>query len=394
MGAKTVAGLIIIGGLVAGGVLYKQQIQDLLMPPAPKASSTEAQAKPAAPARVVPVTIGKAEAKQVPLRVDSIGSVQAMSTVTLKTRVESIVAEVLVNDGAIVNAGDVLFRLDARSIDAQIKQAEAGVQRDAVMLEQARRTVKRQEDLQARDIGARSTLEDSRSAAGAAEATLASDQAQLENLKVQRSYYTIAAPISGRIGSIALKVGNIAKTGDSTTPLGVINQFKPIYVAFPVPQRAMIDLREAVRQGTAEVSVQPQGLDRSVKGRIGFVDNSFDPTNGTISVRAVFDNEDDLLWPGALCNVRVTLRMEQGVTVAREAVQSSQNGNFVYIVEDGVARVRPVTVARVVDREAVIASGLKGGETVVTDGQLQLTDGARVQARTASSALETKKDAS
>jgi len=378
---RKVWGLVLVALAVVGGGIGWQRFGSDYFRNAASAQTAPPPAKASPPQRVVPVTVGKAIAKEVPLDVDSIGTVQAVATVTLRTRVEAQVSEVLVEDGARVRKGDVILRLDARSIDAQIRQAEALVQRDTVLLDQARRTVKRQEDLQQREVGARTLLEDSRSAASAAEATLASDQAQLELLRVQRTYYTIQAPIDGRIGSVGLKVGNIAKTGDSTTPIGTINQFQPIYVAFPVPQRHIVALRQAIATGTAVVNVRPQGLDHVVKGKVAFVDNSFDPASGTISVRALFDNGDEQLWPGTLCTVKVTLRMEPGVTVPREAVQSSQKGSFVYVVEDGAAKVRPVEIARLLENEAVVLSGLSGGETVVTDGQLQLTNGVKVQPR-------------
>ena len=347
----------------------------------------------------VPVTTAVAEKKPVPLTVDALGTVQTIASVIVRSRAESQITEVLVKDGALVKEGDILFKLDSRGIEAQIKQVEASLQKDLSLLDQARRTVRRQEDLQARGVGALTVLEDSRSNVAGAEAQSHVTEAMLDNLKVQFSYYTVRAPIEGRVGNIALKIGNIAKTGDSVTPLAVINQFKPIYVAFALPQRVLPELRSALTQGTASVSVTPQGFTQVLQGKVAFVDNSFDTASGTISVRGEFENAEELLWPGALCNVVISFRSDESVTVPREAVQSSQTGSFVFMVKDGTAVAQPVTVARTNDREAMIAKGLAGGETVVTDGQMLLSSGTRVEPRTpagsapAAAAAEPKKGA-
>lgn len=331
--------------------------------------------------RVVSVVTGSAQKTRVPFRVDSIGSVQSISTVTVRSRVESQIMEVLVSDGAIVKSGDILFKLDSRAIEAQIRQSEATVAKDKVLIEQATRIVRRQEELQAKQVGALSVLEDSRSSLAGAQAQAQADQAQLDNLRVSLSFYTIRAPIDGHVGSVGLKVGNIAKTGDASVPLVVINQFKPIYVSFSVPQRYLDDLRDAMTKDSATVTVTPQGLTQSYEGKVAFVDNTFDAASGTVAVRAIFENADEGLWPGTLCSVRITMRSEDGITVPREAVQTGQSGTFVFVVEDGVAKVRPVTISRQIDKYAVVTSGLTGTETVVTDGQVSLVNGVRVEVR-------------
>lgn len=348
------------------------------------ASAAHAQTppqKPAAPqARGVPVFMTAAVQKPMPVRFDTIGVVQAVASVVLRSRVESQVTEVLVADGASVKEGDVLVRLDQRTVEAQIKQAEAQVARSQAQLEQAQRDMRRYEQLIASDAGSRVNLENSRTQVASLQAQILSDQAALENLKVQLGFYTIRAPISGRIGVVGVKPGNIAKTADTATPFATLIQTNPIYVAFAVPQKLLTDLRGAMGDGTASVTATPQGTSKSATGKIAVIDNTVDNASGTITLRAVFDNQDELLWPGALCNVRVTLRTEpNAIVVPREAVQTGQSGNFVFVVQDGVAKVRPVKLDRAVDGEAVIASGLNAGENVVTDGQLLLTDGARVE---------------
>lgn len=348
------------------------------------ASVAHAQSQPprqgGQPVRTVPVLMSSAVQKPMPVRFDTIGVVQPMASVVLRSRVESQVTEVLVADGATVKEGDVIVRLDQRTIEAQIKQAEAQISRSQAQLEQAQRDVRRFEQLIANDAGSRVNLDNSRTQMATLQAQIIADQAALENLKVQLGFYTIRAPISGRIGVVGVKPGNIAKTADTATPFATLIQTSPIYVAFAVPQKLLTDLRSAMMDGTAVVTATPQGATKSATGKIAVIDNSVDNASGTITLRAVFDNESELLWPGALCNVRVTLRTEpNAVVVPREAVQTGQNGNFVFVVQDGVAKVRPVTVDRAIDNESVILSGVKAGDSIVTDGQLLLTDGVRVE---------------
>jgi membrane fusion protein, multidrug efflux system len=330
----------------------------------------------------VPVAVGKAARKPMPVRLDAIGTVQAMATVTVRSRVDSQILEVFVKDGAIVKEGDVLFKLDSRQIEAQQKQAEANLARDRAALQFAQNEQKRQEELAKRDFASGQKLETARSAAEGLTATVQGDEAAIDNMKALLSYYTIKAPISGRVGAIALKEGNIARSGDAAPALATIIQVTPIYVAFTVPQRYLPDIRTAMQIGNAKVEAIPHGYAKGAEGTFAFIDNTLDSTTGTINVRAVFENKDELLWPGALCAVRAILRMQpDAVAVPREAIQAGQTGNFVFVVDNnGAARIKPVTVDREVDGESVV-TGLNGGETVVTDGQLLLTDGARVAPR-------------
>ncbi|MFO1149057.1 MAG: efflux RND transporter periplasmic adaptor subunit [Alsobacter sp.] len=334
--------------------------------------------------RIAAVAVGKAERRPMPVRFDTIGTVQPIATVTVRTRVESQILRVAFDDGAVVKEGDVLFELDSRGIVAQIKQAEANLARSRAQLEQAQRDVKRYELLNASDVGSKVTLDNSRTTVLTVQAQIHADEAALEALTVQLSYYTIRAPISGRVGIAGIKAGNIAKTGDGSVPLAVINQISPIYVAFNVPQRLLPELREALAKGTSKVQATPQGLTDAVDGKVAVIDNNVDGTSGTITLRGIFENPDEVLWPGQLCDVRLVIRTEpEAITVPREAVQQSQNGLIVFVVEDGQARVRPVTVDRSLRGLSVVKTGLQGNETVVTDGQLLLTDGTKVETRAA-----------
>jgi len=360
------------------------------LPGAPAApAKTEAGATTARPNAPlvrppVPVNIDTVERGPMPVRVDAVGMAQPMASVALKTRIDAQIEKVFVPDGAQVKAGDVLVKLDSRQIEAQIKQTEANIAKDQAAVEQAQRDAARSNDLFGRGAGTQTKADDALTQVAATKATLAADQALLDNQKVQSSWYTLIAPITGRVGTFNVKAGNIVRSGDNTATgiIATIVQTSPIYVAFSIPQTVLGDVREAIAAGKSEVRATPQGGKRSAVGKIAVLDNTIDAATGTIMVRAIFENADDVLWPGQLCNVRVTLRVDPDVvSVPRTATQSGQLGNFVYIVENGVARSRKVSVGRFQDGRDIILDGLKGGETVVSDGALLLIDGSRVDIR-------------
>ncbi|MDB5532654.1 MAG: hypothetical protein JWO28_969, partial [Hyphomicrobiales bacterium] len=244
--------------------------------------------------------------------------------------------------------------------------------------------VARYTELLAKNAGTKINLDNAKTAAATAQANMASDRAQIDNLKIQLTWYTIKAPITGRVGSISVKAGNIVRAGDNTATgiLATIVQTSPIYVAFSLAQFQLPDLRESIGAAGAEVQATPQGSRKASQGKIAFIDNTIDPTTGTVTVRASFDNVDEALWPGQLCNLRMVLRIDQDVvSIPRDATQSGQTGNFVYVVENGIARIRPVKVGRTQDGRDIILDGLKGDETLVLDGALALSNGARIVIR-------------
>lgn len=335
------------------------------------------------------VVLDQARRGEVPVVHDAVGTVQPLAVVALKSRVDAQVQDITVPDGAVVKEGQLLARLDSRQIEAQIKQAEASLVRNKTVLEQATRDVGRFEELVARNAGTRVSLDNARTQVAAAKASILGDQAQIENLKVQLSFYTIRAPISGRIGTVNVKAGNIIRAGDNTVTgtLATIVQTTPIYVVFSVPQRLLADYRAAINSKDSYVEAIPQGSKEPVRGRIAFIDNTIDPATGTVAVRAEFANGDDKLWPGQLCNLRVVLRTEQDVvSVPRTATQTGQNGNYVYVIDNGIARVRPVKISRTQDGRDIVAEGMKGGEQIVVEGALALFNGARIETRTPASA--------
>jgi RND family efflux transporter MFP subunit len=339
-----------------------------------------AQAQRQSAPRAVPVEVAVAEKKSVPVRVEALGSVTPIASVAVKPRVDTEIVDVHFRDGAMVNKGDLLFTLDSRAIEAQAKQVEGLLAGAKANLEQAERDVARYTELIAKNATTMVTLQNARTQVNIYRASVDSNTAQLENLRIQLSYCTIRAPITGRASMAAVKVGNFVRQAD-LTPLATIIQTAPIYVTFSLPQGYLPDLRQALSNETASIEAVIPGDPRSAGGQVTMIENSVDAPTGTVPVRATMPNEDELLWPGTLVTVGLTFREETAVTVPSTAVQVSQSGTYVFVVKGDVATVQPVEVARVLGSESVLAKGLEGGETVVTNGQLLLVNGTKVAVR-------------
>jgi RND family efflux transporter MFP subunit len=330
--------------------------------------------------RMVSVELAKAERKSVPVDVDSIGTVTPISSVALKSRVETTIVSVHFEDGARVGEGDLLFTLDARQIDAQIEQAEGMIAKDQAQLEGAQRDLRRYNDLVTKGATTQVNVDNAKTQSDILIGTIKADQAALDNLKVQKSYTLIRAPFAGRISAANVKVGNFVRPAD-TAPLAVINQMAPVYVTFAIPQRVLVDLREAMTKADSRVIATIPGHQRSEDGKVAMVENTVDATTGMVTVRGIMNNENETLWPGTLVATKLIIRSEDSVVVPTVAVQRSQSGNYVFVVKDGVAKVRPVKVDRTFQGTSVISEGLSGDENVVVDGQLLLSDGSRVEPR-------------
>ena len=339
-----------------------------------------AQAPQPQRARVVSVELAKAERKKVPYEVDAIGTVTPIASVALKSRVETTIVGVPFQDGAKVAEGDMLFLLDARQIDAQIAQAEGTLARDQAQLAGAERDVRRFNDLIGKGATTQVNVDNAKTQADILAGTIKADQSVLDNLRVQKSYTEIRAPFPGRVSAASVKIGNFVRPAD-TSPMATLNQMAPVYVTFAVPQRVLAELRDGMAGGTASVRAIVPGNGKSEDGKIAMVENTVDATTGMVTVRGVMDNATELLWPGTLVNAKLTVRMEDAVTVPSVAIQRSQSGNFVFLVKDGTAVVQPVEVSRTVQGQSVVTKGLNGGEDVVTDGQLLLSNGVKVEAR-------------
>jgi len=330
--------------------------------------------------RTVPVEVATAVKKTVPVTVEALGNVTPIASVAVKPRIDSEIIGVHFRDGATVNQGDLLFTLDSRAIEAQAKQVEGLLNGAKANLEQAERDVARYTELVAKNATTIVTLQNARTQVNIYRASVDSNTAQLENLNVQLSYCSIRAPIAGRASMAAVKVGNFVRQADMA-PLATIIQTAPIYVTFALSQNYLPDLRQALANETATIEALIPGDPRRGTGQVTMIENSVDAPTGTVPVRATMPNTDELLWPGTLVTVQLTFRQEQAVAVPSTAVQVSQAGTYVFVVKDEQAELQPVTVARVVGSESVISSGLVGGETVVTNGQLLLTNGTKVAVR-------------
>lgn len=339
-----------------------------------------AQAPQSAQPRAVSVEVAPAVRKSSPVTLDALGTVTPIASVAVKSRLETEIVKVHFADGAMVKEGDLLFTLDGRSLEAQIRQVQATIAGAKAQLEQAERDVARYTELVAKNAATQVSLNNATTQVNIWRASAESNTANLDNLRVQLSYCTIRAPISGRISAASVKVGNFVRPADAAA-LATIIQTAPIYVSFTTPQRFLPELRHALANENGAVDAVIPGETRRAQGQVTMIENAVDPATGMVMARATMPNEDALLWPGTLVTVQLILRNEDAVTVPSSAVQVSQTGSFVFVVQDNVATVKPVKVARTVGNESVIGSGLIGGETVVTDGQLLLTDKARVTVR-------------
>ena len=367
---RILAAVIVLGVVAGGGLTYRF----FLAGNANAVSNGPARTPPAQP-----VTAATVVEKAVPVQLTAIGTVQPVHAVAVRTRLDSQIARVLVQDGQRVEAGQPLFELDARQLEAQRQQAEAVLARDEAQLAYARRNMARKQP----QISSAAAIDEARTNVEALQAAVRADRASLENLAVQRSYTRILAPIAGRLGTIAYKTGSIVKASDAQ-PLVTINQLRPIYVAFSVPQTYLGRIQAALAEGAVmATATMPETDAAPQQGRVAYLENAVDASTGTISVRAEFPNARERLWPGAYVNVAVTLRTDpHALVVPAPAVQQGQDGIFVFVIkEDSTVEARNVTVDRTLGEEAVVSGGLGAGERVVVDGQLRLVKGARVEVK-------------
>jgi multidrug efflux system membrane fusion protein len=344
-------------------------------------SASDAQAPSAGSSQsAVPITVDRVIEKEMPLDVSVVGTVEAFSTVAVRAQVTGELKAVNFKQGDDVQAGQVLFTLDHRPLEAALHQAEANLSRDTAQAANAKVIAQRMEDLVERGVGTREQRDTARTTAAALDAVVGANRAAVENAKVQLQYATIRAPIAGRTGALMVHAGNLVRANDQL-PLVVINQVSPIYVSFGIPEALLPDLRRYMAQRELEVEALPPNEEIApATGRITFVDNQVDQTTGTIRIKATFPNSNRRLWPGQFVNVRVRLSTDaRAIVVPTAAVQAGPDGQYVYVVKgDQTVEMRPVEVARTAGQETVLKQGVKPGETVVTDGQLRLVPGSRI----------------
>jgi multidrug efflux system membrane fusion protein len=358
--------------------------------------STSAQAgRGGGAAAAVPVQTAKVVVKPVPIVLGAVGTAEAVSAVDIRSQVTGPLLEIHFAEGQDVRKGQLLFVLDPRPFQDAIRQAEGVLERDTAQAKNATAQRARTEALFGQGLISRQDYDTQIAAAGALEATLTSDRAQVDEAKLNLQYSRITAPMDGRTGSLMVHPGDLIRAND-TTPLITINQVAPIYVTFSVPGRYLVDIRRyatlnpLIATATAQ-SALPSGSQPpppaanpapvgGAEGKVTFIDNAVDPTTGTIKLKALFPNDDRGLWPGLFTQISLQLSSEpNAIVVPAIAVQLSQQGQYVYVVKaDHTAEMRPVTVERQQGDDTVIARGLSAGEQVVTDGQLRLSPGARV----------------
>jgi multidrug efflux system membrane fusion protein len=373
--------------------------------------SDKAATKPRA--EVVPIEMVKATQQDVPIQIKGIGNVEALSTVSVRSQVEGTLQKVFFTPGQEVKKGDTLFTIDSRSLQAALSSAEANLVKAMAAVSQAQSIVardqatavnlrivaKRDAKLIEDGVISREEYDNADSAARAAEETVKADQSSVSNLqaavkaeqgnvegaRVQLTYTTIRSPLSGKTGNLAITAGNLIPP-NNTTPLVTIAQTTPIYVTFSVPEQDLIRIRQYASSTQFKTEVVIPGDEaHPAQGKLSLLDNTVDTTTGTIRLKATFDNGDQRLFPGQFVNVVLTLGVqEQATVVPSQAVQIGQDNSFVYVVKpDMTVEVRTVKPGITIDNMTVIEDGLKPDEQVVTDGQLRLVPGSKVQSKSA-----------
>jgi multidrug efflux system membrane fusion protein len=360
---------------------------------------------------VVPVEIASVTQQDVPIQIKSIGNVEAQSTVGVRSQVEGVLLRVGFVPGQEVRKGALLFMIDPRPLQAQLSQAEANLLKAMAAVRQGNDIVARDEAAAANDRvivnrdarlveagvvpreqydndlaklrSSEATVRADQSAVANLQAAQKAEQASVENARVQLSYTTIHAPIAGKTGNLAVTAGNLVRAND-TTPMVTITTSSPIYVTFSIPERDLVRIRQSSgKEGLVVRGEIPGDESNPVMGKLSLVDNTVDPATGTVRLKATFLNDDRRLYPGQFVNVVMTLSTAaQAIVVPSQAVQVGQDKSFVYVVKsDGTVEMRTIKSGTTIDNMTLIEDGLKPGEQVVTDGQLRLVPGAKVQAK-------------
>lgn len=392
----------------------------LLLAIFPSGCSNEKSRKPvSAP---IPITVGTVSQKTVPVELRVVGNVQAYSTVAIKSKVGGELTRVHFAEGQDVKKGDLLFTIDPRPYEtalklaearlesdlAQVQQAKANLERDLARAKNAEEDARRYQSLIERGVVARQQYEKIRADADALEATVRADRAAIENAeaavgadraaiehaKIQLGYCFIRASIDGRTGSLLIRQGSIVKAEDVN--LLVINQIVPIDVAFSVPEQHLQEIKKYMALGKVQVeALVPSNNERPERGTVTFIDNAVDTSTGTIRLKGTFANPERKLWPGQFVNVVLTLTREPNtLVVPSQAIQTGQQGQYVFVVkQDLTVESRPVVVGRTVNSETVVQKGVLADERVVTDGQLRLYPGAKVEIKNSNSTTTPQKKA-
>jgi multidrug efflux system membrane fusion protein len=333
------------------------------------------------PRPAVPVTAGTVIKKTVPVQVRAIGNVEAYSTVSVKSQIGGILTRVHFREGQDVGKGDLLFTIDPRPYESALKQAEANLARDTAQLENARVEASRYEELVRKGYVAQEHYDQIRTNAATLEAAVNADKALVENARLQLNYCFIYSPITGRTGYLLANQGNLIKA-NADNPIVVINQIQPIYVTFSVPEQYFGEIRKYISSGKLKVEAVIGKDEKHLEaGVLTFVDNTVDTATGTIKLKATFNNRDKRLWPGQFIDAVMTLTVRpDAVVVPSQAIQTGQKGLYVFVIKpDLTVESRPIVTSLTFEEKTVVEDGLQPGDQVVTDGQLRLVPGAKVQ---------------
>lgn len=332
-------------------------------------------------AAAAPVIVGKVERKRVPVIIDAIGAIEPIRSAAIRSQVTGTLLRIAFQEGQDVQEGDLLFEIDARPFRNALQSAEADLQKTRVQLENARAQVDRYRNLSAESMVSKEQYQKILDDARALEAQLLASESAVASAKLQLSYCSIRAPISGRTGNLGVHEGDLVRANENATILVTINQLSPIYVTFGVPQQHLTTLTRQRAIAALPVTVIPPGAEETAEhGELTFLDNTVDAATGTIRLKGTLPNKDHRLWPGQFASVTVTLANPEVLTVAASAVQNAQSGQHVFVVgPDNIAELRPVVIERTLAQDAVVARGLTEGETVVTDGQLRVVPGRSVE---------------
>jgi multidrug efflux system membrane fusion protein len=328
------------------------------------------------------VTVGKVTQKTMPVEVVAVGNVEAISTISIRAQVAGEVQEVHFKEGDFVAKGQVLLTIDPRPYEAALAQAKAALARDKATGVYNRAQAQRYKTLFEQGVVPAEQVDSYASAADASDAVLNADEAAVKTAELNVEYCTINSPIDGRTGAIMVKPGNLVKVAD--VPIVIINQVNPVYVNFGVPQQFWPDIKEHVDRGALHVMATiPQDPGHPIQGTLTFVDNTVDTTTGTIHLRGTFENPQDRLWPGLYVNILLTLSQQPNATVVpAHAIITTQQGSYVYVVKaNNTVEQRTVVPSRTINDDTVVDKGLQPGETIVTDGQVNLVPGAQVEAK-------------
>ncbi len=330
----------------------------------------------------VPVTVAKVESRLIPIQINTFGNIEAYTVVAVKSLIGGQIIKVHVNSGQDVKKGDLLFSIDSRPYEANLKQIEANLERDAVLAEDAERQARVKAELHKKNAVSEDDMFKTKAVSESLKRSVKVDQANIEKAKLDVDYCSIKTPIDGKAGDILIDEGSIIKANDQT--LIVINQIKPVSVSFAIPQAYLNMIRKHISAKKLDVEIKGQhDTEAPVKAEVEFLDNAVDSTTGTIRIEAKVDNDKELFWPGQFVNVTINMVSENPVLVVpSQTVQPSQKGNYVYVVKpDNSVEMRLVTILRSAGGESALSKGVSEGETVVTDGHLKLMPGSKIEVK-------------